>query len=125
MFRTKLKPKNHQRIKLHKWQKPQQIIHFEIYLMYIPPILKHYQYGDYLRIDGEERLYVTPTGNLHSVTTILSATDSEEDKKGLENWRRFVGEEKANEIVTEATTVGSLMHENLENLMQGKSYNQG
>jgi hypothetical protein len=63
-----------------------------------------------------ERVYVTPTGALPSVTTILSATA---DKSGLDAWREFVGEKKANQIRDEATGLGTLMHEHLENHMLG------
>lgn len=87
--------------------------------MYIPPIVDKYQYLDLNRIDGSQRLYETPTGSLPSVTTILSATDTEEDKAGLQAWRDFVGNAKADEIVKEACTVGTFMHENLENRMVG------
>lgn len=94
--------------------------------MYTPPIVQHYNYLDLLRIDGEERLYETPDGDqVPSVTTILSATDSEEDKQGLANWRKFVGDAKADEICNEACTVGTFMHENLENRLIGKPDHQG
>jgi hypothetical protein len=63
-----------------------------------------------------ERLYITPTGALPSVTTILSATA---DKSGLEAWRAYVGEKKANQVRDEATGLGTLMHEHLENHMLG------
>lgn len=81
--------------------------------MYIPPIINRYTYLEYERIEGgpEGRLYSTPSGNLPSVTTILSATS---DSTGLQNWRDFVGDKKADEIVLEACTVGTFMHENLE-----------
>jgi hypothetical protein len=63
------------------------------------------------------RYYVDPEGyKLSSVTTILSATA---DKSGLDSWRNFVGEKKANQIRDEATGLGTLMHEHLENHMQG------
>lgn len=58
-----------------------------------------------------ERMYLTPDGPLPSVTTILSATA---DKSGLDAWRQFVGEAKANQIRDEATGLGTLMHEHLE-----------
>jgi len=61
-----------------------------------------------------ERLYNTPTGALPSVTTILSATKPEKDKQSLENWRKFVGEARANAICTEAANRGTRMHKYLE-----------
>lgn len=65
--------------------------------------------------DTGERVYVTPFGELPSVTTILSSTS---DNAGLKAWREFVGEAKANQIRDEATGLGSLMHEHLENYIQ-------
>ncbi len=87
--------------------------------MYIPPIVNKYTYEGYERIEGgsEGRLYSTPSGNLPSVTTILSATS---DNEGLIKWRQAIGEAKANEITLEATTVGTFMHENLERRLEGK-----
>jgi CRISPR/Cas system-associated exonuclease Cas4 (RecB family) len=60
--------------------------------------------------DGE-RMYATQDGPLPSVTTILSATA---DTSGLDAWRQYVGEAKANQIRDEATGLGTLMHEHLE-----------
>jgi genome maintenance exonuclease 1 len=61
-----------------------------------------------------KRYYATPTGNLTSVTTILSATG---DKTFLEMWKKRVGEVEAERIRTEATRLGSLMHTHLENFI--------
>jgi hypothetical protein len=66
-------------------------------------------------IPSGERMYATPDGLLPSVTTILSATA---DTKGLDEWRQFVGEAKANQIRDEATGLGTLMHEHLECYIQ-------
>lgn len=66
--------------------------------------------------DTGERVYLTPSGALPSVTTILSATA---DKTGLDAWRAAVGDKKANQIRDEATGLGTLMHEHLENHMLG------
>ena len=76
-------------------------------------IKNHYHYEALNRATQPtgERVYVTPYGNLPSVTTILSGTS---DNAGLKAWREFVGEAKANQIRDEATGLGSLMHEHLE-----------
>lgn len=81
-------------------------------------ITKPYLYESLSRVtaDTGERLYNTPTGDLPSVTTILSATA---DKSGLAAWRSFVGDKKADQIRDEATGLGTLIHEHLENHMQG------
>ena len=63
------------------------------------------------QIDGK-RKYMTPEGHaVASVTTILDATS---DKTGLMQWRKRVGEKKAQEVVTEAAGVGTRMHKYLE-----------
>jgi genome maintenance exonuclease 1 len=49
-----------------------------------------------------------------SVTTILDKTKPEEDKEALANWRRAVGDQKANEIMLEASGRGTRMHNYLE-----------
>lgn len=91
--------------------------------MYVPPIVTKYQYPNYPRIQTEEgRKYQTPSGNLASVTTILSAT---KDCEGLKKWREFVGDDVADGITLEATTVGTFMHENLEYRLVGKEDHPG
>lgn len=86
--------------------------------MHVPPIVKRYDYKPMQNIDGTEmgRVYVTPDGNLPSVTTILSATA---DKEWLEAWKRWIGKANAEEIVLESTVIGSFMHENLERRLDG------
>ena len=61
-------------------------------------------------VDGT-RCYVTPTGERYpSVTTVLS----EYGKEGIMEWRKKVGEAKANEISRKATTRGTGVHKALE-----------
>lgn len=92
--------------------------------MYTPQIVNKYTYLEYSRIEGgpEGRLYATNSGNLPSVTTILSATSNDD---GLAQWRAFVGDAKADEIIQEACTVGTFMHENLENRLVGLPDHEG
>ena len=76
-------------------------------------IIEKYDYKEIKRkqIDGK-RLYACPDGNaVASVTTILDKT---KDKTHLIAWRKRVGEAKAQEIVTEAASVGTRMHKYLE-----------
>lgn len=76
-------------------------------------IVKKFDYQPISRkqINGK-RLYETPDGNaVASVTTILDAT---KDKTHLIAWKKRVGEQKAQEIVTEAAGVGTRMHKYLE-----------
>ena len=65
-------------------------------------------------IEGK-RHYATPDGNaVPSVTTILDKTKSKEKMQALANWKKRVGEEKAQQIVTEAAGRGTRMHKWLE-----------
>ena len=85
--------------------------------MYIP---NKYNYVPLLRetINGS-RKYATPDGEkLPSVTTILDATKSEESKQALQNWRKRVGVQKAQEITTEAAGRGTRMHKWLEDYIK-------
>ena len=62
-----------------------------------------------------QRLYATPDGRkLPSVTTILDRTRPAEKRIALENWKRRVGHEKAQQITTEAANRGTRMHSYLE-----------
>lgn len=66
-------------------------------------------------IEGK-RLYECPDGNaVASVTTIL---DSTKDKTHLIEWRKRVGEKKAQEITTEAAGRGTRMHKFLEGYVE-------
>jgi genome maintenance exonuclease 1 len=67
-----------------------------------------------VEINGK-RFYATPDGNkLPSVTTILDRTKPPEKMKALQEWRRRVGEQKAQQITTEAANRGTRMHTYLE-----------
>lgn len=79
-----------------------------------------YKYEPIKRTDTPEgRRYATPDGEkLPSVTTILEATKSEESKQALQNWRRSVGVQKAQEITTEAASRGTRMHKFLEDYIK-------
>lgn len=66
--------------------------------------------------EGGKRRYATPGGPpVPSVTTILDAT---KDKTHLIEWRKRVGEKKAQEITTEAAGVGTRMHKYLEDYIE-------
>jgi len=82
---------------------------------YIPKF--NYQPLSRQNVDGK-RQYVTPSGRVPSVTTILEATKSEEAKKTLNEWRKRVGHEKAQAITTEAANRGTRMHTYLESYVK-------
>lgn len=80
-------------------------------------ITKKFNYTTLKRknIDGK-RKYLTPDGNaVASVTTILDRTA---DKTGLIEWRKRVGETKANQITTEAAGIGTRLHKYLEDYVE-------
>ena len=79
-------------------------------------ITEKFQYTQLKRKSVEgKRLYTTPEGiAVPSVTTILDKTKSEEKRLALANWKKRVGEVKAQEIVTEASGRGTRMHKYLE-----------
>ena len=66
------------------------------------------------------RHYVVNEENLPSVTTILKATESEEKKAKLAEWKQRVGYKQAEIISREATSRGSSMHDYLEKFLLGK-----
>lgn len=82
------------------------------------PLNEIYDYPDLERITLEDRrYYVSPEGdNLDSVTTILSKTS---DNSFLLEWKKRIGEEEAARQTSYATGLGTLMHEHLENYVQG------
>lgn len=80
-----------------------------------PPFVERFQYKNCKQINDpvtRKRVYQTPDGEtLPSVTTILGAT---KDMTALNEWKKRVGVEKAQQITTEAASRGTSMHKNLE-----------
>ena len=66
------------------------------------------------------RKYLLGDNKLPSVTTILSATKSEEEKAALANWKERVGHKEATRIKTEASTRGNNLHLYIENYLRGR-----
>lgn len=81
-----------------------------------------YDYGQLTRTTVEgRRHYCLPDGSrVPSVTTILEVTKPEEKRQALNEWRRRVGTERAQQITTEAANVGTVMHKKLEEYCLGK-----
>ena len=76
-------------------------------------------------IDGI-RHYCLPGGSkVPSVTTILDRTKPDDKKEILENWKKRMGEQKAQEICTEAANVGTVMHRMLEEYCKGEAKKAG
>jgi len=84
-------------------------------------LIQKYTYKSLSRNESNgRRLYSTPEGHkVPSVTTILDRTKPAEAREALARWRRAVGEQKAQEIVTEAAGRGTRMHKFLEDHIKG------
>ena len=84
-------------------------------------LIKKFNYEEIKKesVNGK-RLYACPDGNsVASVTTILDKT---KDKTSLIEWRKRVGETKAQEIVTEAASIGTRMHKFLEDYVESGNW---
>jgi genome maintenance exonuclease 1 len=85
-----------------------------------------YEYKSLKQINSKTGPRVYDVGEdrkLPSVTTILSATKPKEDLQALKDWRKRVGDEEANRVTKQSTSMGSDMHDNLEKyiLTEGKA----
>ena len=89
-------------------------------------LIERYQYKTLSRDESTgKRLYATPDGHkVPSVTTILDKTKPEESRIALANWRKAVGEQKAQQITTEAANRGTRMHKFLEDYVKGEPMNE-
>ena len=66
------------------------------------------------------RIYAVNQEKLPSVTSILQATQSEEKKASLANWKARVGVAEANRIKNDASSRGTSMHAFLEKYLLGQ-----
>ena len=66
------------------------------------------------------RMYAVNQQKLPSVTSILQATQSEEKKVSLANWKARVGAAEANRIKNDASSRGTSMHSHLEKYLLGQ-----
>ena len=89
-----------------------------------PTYVKRYKYHTVKQINLQgKRLYEAPDGSkTPSVTTILGKT---KDMTHLIAWKKRVGEQQAQQIVTEAAGVGTAMHNNLERFLIGEERKPG
>ena len=71
-------------------------------------------------IEDGLRKYLLNDVKLPSVTSILQATKSEEDKASLENWMQRVGYSEAKRIKNEASNRGTSMHSYIEDFLKGR-----
>jgi len=84
---------------------------------------KRFDYPESIRsLVNNQRHYDVGEEKLPSVTTILSATQSDEKKASLAKWRQNVGENKAESIMNEAANRGTIMHRILEGYLLGQNH---
>ena len=82
---------------------------------------KLYEYPKSMRsLVKDERHYEVGSSKLPSVTTILSATASDEKRESLQKWKDRVGMFEAERIKNTAATRGTAMHSYLEYHLNGQ-----
>ena len=82
---------------------------------------KQYEYPKSIRsLIKDERHYEIGSSKLPSVTTILSATQSDEKRESLAKWKAKVGDAEADRIKNTAATRGTFMHSYLEHHLNGQ-----
>ena len=84
---------------------------------------KRFKYPKSIRsvINGGRHYSIDDT-KLPSVTTILSATQSDEKRQSLANWRARVGSGNADKVMNEAALRGTSMHTYLEAYIKGTGH---
>lgn len=89
-------------------------------------ILDKYNYTPLTRNDSPNgRSYTASGSNVPSVTTILSKTRPYEKTQKLNEWRERVGNNEAERITKEASSVGTIMHNLLESWILDTEYEPG
>ena len=80
-----------------------------------------YNYPKLQRVENDlGRFYVDSNGKeVPSVTNVLSTTS---DQSGIERWKRRVGYQEAERIMNESLTIGSNVHNGLENYLLGEEW---
>ena len=84
-------------------------------------IKNKFKYPDLQRLENElGRFYIDSKGQeVPSVTNVLSSTS---DQSGIDEWKRRVGHEEAERILQESSSIGSNVHNALENYLQDKQW---
>ena len=72
-------------------------------------------------LEGQRHYEITGE-KLPSVTTILSATQSDEKKESIARWTARVGETEATRVKDQAASRGTNMHLHLERYIEGKGH---
>ena len=85
--------------------------------------IKKYNYPKSMRsLIGGKRHYDVGEEKLPSVTTILSATQSDEKRKSLADWRARMGPQYADRVKDLAAMRGTAMHRYLEAFIDGSGH---
>ena len=84
-------------------------------------IREKYKYPELQRVENElGRFYIDSEGQeVPSVTNVLSTTS---DQSGIDEWKRRVGLEEAERVLQESSSIGSNVHNALENYLQDKEW---
>ena len=84
---------------------------------------KRFDYPESIRsLVNDQRHYDVGEEKLPSVTTILSATQSDEKKASLAKWTQSVGQDQAVKIRDQAAERGTIMHRVLEGYLLGQNH---
>ena len=84
---------------------------------------KLYEYPASMRTSIEGKRHYEITGKkLPSVTTILSATKSQEAIDSINRWKERVGEDQATRVKDQAASRGTNMHHHLEKYILGEGH---
>ena len=80
-----------------------------------------FKYPDLQRIENKlGRFYLDSKGHeVPSVTNVLSSTS---DQSGIDEWKRRVGHEEAERILQESSSIGTNVHNALENYLQDNKW---
>ena len=80
-----------------------------------------YKYPELQRVENElGRFYIDSEGQeVPSVTNVLSTTS---DQSGIDEWKRRVGLEEVERVLQESSSIGSNVHNALENYLQDKEW---
>ena len=86
-------------------------------------ITNKFDYPELKRVNNDLGRFYIDSNNNHvpSVTTILN--NISDKKASIDQWRMRVGDDEADRVMKEATDIGSMVHESLENYLNKSDHN--
>ena len=86
-------------------------------------ITNKFDYPELKRVNNDLGRFYIDSNNNHvpSVTTILN--NISDKKVSIDQWRMRVGDDEADRVMKEATDIGSMVHESLENYLNKSDHN--